>query len=305
MVHEAGRLVAERTGRPFVMDLRDPWSLVERLAGDIASPVWYRLARRYERLAVARAGLIVMNTEPAAQAMQRAYPEAAERIIAVMNGYDCDEVIPPSPAEGRFTVVFAGSVYLDRNPRVLLRAAATAVRDLGLTPKDFRIEFTGHVGSVDSADPSSIGAMAKDEGLGDFVEVTGFRRRKELTELLANATMLVSLNQDSNMAIPSKIFEYMQYPAWLVALAERDSATELLLRGTAADVVAPADTAALADVLRRRCLQYHQGERPVRLSADSRFSRRTQATLLFDAIERVVARKGIGPVEAALTGGGR
>jgi len=299
MAHWAGRLVAERTGLPFIMDLRDPWSLVERLAGHIESPLWHRLARRYERPAVARASLIAMNTEPARQAMARAYPAAAGKIITVTNGFDEDEVVSAPVAKGRFTVLFAGSVYLDRNPRLLLQAAAIAIKDLQLTPEDFRIEFIGHLGDAD------IGAMAHDEGMEGFVGVSGFRPRHELRELLAKATLLVSLNQDSNMAIPSKIFEYMQYPAWLVALAEKGTATELLLRGTGADVVPPADTAGLAEVLRRRYLQHAAGVRPDRLTGDSRFSRRTQATLLFDRLEQVAARPTANRVDAVLTGGVR
>jgi glycosyltransferase involved in cell wall biosynthesis len=277
------------------MDLRDPWSLVERLAGDIASPVWYRLARRYERPTVGRAALIVMNTEPARRAMQHAYPEAAHRIITVTNGYDEDEVVSARSALGRFTIVFAGSVYLDRNPRILLQALAIVVKDLQLTPNDIRIEFIG------DTDQSSIAGMARDEGVEPFIRVTGFRPRNELRELLGKATVLVSLNQDSNMAIPSKIFEYMQYPAWLVALADRESATELLLRGTSADVVAPADTAALANVLRRHYRQYEGGERPARPTVETRFSRRTQAALLFDALDRVTAGNGTRPFDAAVT----
>src|SRR4051812_48912286 len=40
MTHEAGRRVARETGLPFIMDMRDPWSLAERLEEDVASPVW-------------------------------------------------------------------------------------------------------------------------------------------------------------------------------------------------------------------------------------------------------------------------
>ena len=97
--------------------------------------------------------------------------------------------------------------------------------------------------------------------------------------------MLVSLPQDSDMAIPSKIFEYMRYDAWVLALADRDSATERLLRGSAADVVPPRDLEGLAAVLRKRYLQYSRGERPTRLATDPRYSRREQARRLFDAIE--------------------
>jgi len=78
-----------------------------------------------------------------------------------------------------------------------------------------------------------------------------------------------------------------------------------VLRSTAADVVPPGDTAALVAVLRRRYLQYQRSERPVRLGADARFSRRNQATVLFDALERLLAEKGMAPVSAQLSGGRR
>ena len=49
--------------------------------------------------------------------------------------------------------------------------------------------------------------------------------------------MLVNLPQDSHLCIPSKVYEYMRYAAWLLALEPADSATALLLRDSAADVV--------------------------------------------------------------------
>ncbi|MDQ3699234.1 MAG: hypothetical protein M3373_14615, partial [Gemmatimonadota bacterium] len=61
--HEAARRVAQQTGLPFVMDLRDPWSLRRRMAETAASPLWYRLADFHERRAVEQASLVVVNAE--------------------------------------------------------------------------------------------------------------------------------------------------------------------------------------------------------------------------------------------------
>jgi glycosyltransferase involved in cell wall biosynthesis len=281
MVHEAARRVALATGVPLVMDLRDPWSLVERLPEVVASPLWLALAARYERQSIAFAGLIVMNTEPAQLALQARYPEARSRIVTVTNGYDADS--PPRSRHGRrFTIAFAGAIYLDRNPRILFRAAARVVRELALRPTDFRIELMGEVESVDGV-PTLV--IAGEEGLGGFVGLRPPGPRREASQFLAEGSMLLSLPQDSDTAIPSKIFEYMQYDAWVLALADRDSATERLLRGSKADVVAPQDLEGLVAILRQRYLQFAGGERPTRLATDSRYSRREQARRLFDAID--------------------
>jgi hypothetical protein len=162
------------------------------------------------------------------------------------------------------------------------------VRELGLTPAQFGCSFIGH---LDDAGGARLLAMAEEEGLGGFVDVGPPRPREQALAFLAQATMLVSLPQNVPLTIPSKIFEYMRFEAWLLALAARDSSTEQLLRGTDADVVDPQDADRLASVIRGRYLEFARGERPRPIAAGDRFSRRAQAAILFDALAgRVTAR---------------
>lgn len=286
MTHEAGRLLSRMTGIPFVMDMRDPWSLVERLPEEVASPLWLQLAARHERRAVAQAALVVTNTEPFAIAMRRAHPAASGRVITVMNG--SDEGPTPSARHGkRFVLAYAGEIYIDRDPRVLFRAAAPLIGELGLTPEDFGIAF---IGDVHRYGKIPVSQMAQEEGISHFVSIGPPRPHREALEFLAEATMLVSLPQDSDLAIPAKIFEYMRFDAWMLALATAESATGLLLRESGADVVAPNDVERLTSVLRERFLQYRRGIRPTRIATNGRFSRRGQAEVLMEAIARCAAR---------------
>jgi hypothetical protein len=285
MVHQAGRLVSRRTGLAHIIDMRDPWSLVPALPTPIASPVWLWLAARYERSAVERAALVVTNTEPFRSAMQALYPGARGRIVTVMNGCDEEQVSSASSAR-RFTIAYAGSIYIDRNPRLIFRAAAQVVRDLKLTPEQFGFDFVGH---VDQFAGVPLAVIAQEEGLEGYVRTRAALPRQEVLAVLAQAPMLLTLPQDIRLCIPSKVFEYMQFNAWLLALAKRDSATELLLRGTAADVVEPEDVPRIAEVVRTRYLQFARGERPTRVATNGRFSRRAQAQVLFDALEACVA----------------
>ncbi|HEY6223520.1 MAG TPA: glycosyltransferase [Gemmatimonadales bacterium] len=287
MVHEAGRRISRATGLPFVADLRDPWRLVQRLPESIASPLWYALAAFYERRMVQRAALIVANTEPHRHALRAVYPAAADRIITVPNGCDDDALPLPEPrigsaARSRFVVAYAGTIYLDRDPRPLLRAAARVIAQQRLVPDEFGIELMGEVERFDGV---SVKQIAAEEGIARYVRLHPRGTRREALRFLSQAQLLVVLPQDSDLAIPAKMFDYMRCDAWVLALARRDCAVELLLRGSAADVVAPDDVPAIADLLGARVAQYRAGARPQRLSRDPRYGRRAMADRLFEAIE--------------------
>jgi glycosyltransferase involved in cell wall biosynthesis len=282
--HTAGLLVARRTALPLVLDLRDPWSLLQRFPEGIASPLTLFLHRRDERRAVEQAALVVANTHPARNAMRQRYAHASRRIIAVPNGFDNDPV-PPSEPSRRFTIAYTGSIYLDRDPRVLLRGVSRVARDLQLTPNDLALEF---MGQVETFDGMPLETIAREEGVAEFTRVRPAGSRAEARALQARATMLVVLPQDSDLAIPAKVFDYARFDAWILAFAERGSAVDLLLQGSPADLVRPDDVDGLSEVLRKRYLQHVRGERGSRLSSDERLSRRAQAAVFFEALEGIV-----------------
>lgn len=280
-VHAAARAIARDASLPFIMDLRDPWSLIQRVPECIASPVALALAARGESKAMRDASLVVANTEPARDLMRARYAAAASRIIAVPNGYD-DDSVPASLPSSRFTVAYAGTIYLDRDPRPLFRAASRVVKMYSLTPDDFRIEFMGDVSALDGV---PIAQMAEEEGVGAFVVTHTSRPRAEALRFLASASMLVLLPQDSDVAIPAKLFEYMRFDAWLMVLASRRSATARLLHGVAADVIAPDDVEGIRRALAHRVWLHSRGLRPESLSHHEHLSRRARARTLFEAIE--------------------
>lgn len=273
MAHDAGRHLSEERGIPLVVDMRDPWSFVQRFVESVASPVWVRLAQRYERRAVRQAALVTMNTEASRDAMRGLYPEYARKVEAIRNGCD-DEPLPQPHDDARFTIRFAGSIYADRDPRLFFRAVAQVVRELSLDPKDFGVEF---VGDVDRFSGMSTSGIAAEEGIGDFVRLRGLVPRSEALQFLADATMLLSLPQDSDYSVPAKIYEYLRFNAWMLVLGPPESATALLLRGTEADVVDSSDVAAMARVIRTRYEQFRAGQRPRPIGRDGRFDRSVQA----------------------------
>jgi hypothetical protein len=284
LAHEGARLIARSSGLPYLVDMRDPWSLVQRVVDEIASPVWYILARHFERRVVRESALLVMNTERSRDAMRAAYPRYANKIEAIRNGCD-DEALPPPRRGTRFSIRFAGSIYIDRDPRLLFRAAARVIATLGLEPGQFAIEF---IGDVDRYAGTPTMQIAREEGVERYVSLGGLLKREAALEFLAGASVLLSLPQDSDFAIPAKIYEYLRFDAWMLVLAHEHSATAQLLRDVDADVLEPEDVDGMARAIQRRYEQFTRGESPKSPASDGRFGRRAQAEKLIRLVSRIV-----------------
>lgn len=303
MEHLAGRTVSRRTGLPWVMDMRDAWSCMPRLQPDTASLVWPALARHHERRCVRDADLVVANTDPAREALAEAHPGEAGKMITVMNGFD-EDAPPEVPEEdGIFRLAFAGTLYLDRDPRPLFEAVARVAEELDLSPDRLRLELMGHVKRYEDRD---VAEMAREAGVEAFVRLHDSRPRDEALRFLAGSELLLSLPQDLKVAIPSKIFEYMQFPGWILVAARADSAAERVLRHTRADVVEPGDVGALARAIAERYRAFAAGERPRPLAEDHPgLSRRAQADRLLDAMEGWMEDAGTPRVSIRYRGDGR
>jgi len=283
--HDAARIIATEAMVPFVMDMRDPWSDDEAMPEEMRSEAWRRAAREHEQRCVSAAKLVVV-TSRAHEALQvRSFPFLEGHVATVMNGADNDPL--PAPRVGtRFVIAFAGMIYLGRNPRALFRAAARVARETGATPEEFAVEFMGD----DTCGGIPLQVIADEEGLGKHFHAHGFRPRNDVLDFLAGAGLLVSLPLRTTMTLPAKLFEYMRFNAWLLALAENGSATADLLRGTGADVVEPEDDAAIARVIRKRFDEFRAGVRPQALNRDGRFDRAVQSARLFDLLDEVAQR---------------
>jgi hypothetical protein len=278
--------VSRSLGIPHLADLRDPWSLVERVPEHIDSPVWFSLARRAERRVFADAAAIVLNTERSCLAYRARYPAIAARMLAIRNGSD-DDSLPVGEPHQDFRIRFGGSIYLDRNPRLLFRAAAQVIGALNLAPGDLSIGF---MGTVDwPGGEATLRACASEEGVGGFFNVTPPGPRSEALRFFADADLLVSLPQDSHMAIPAKLYEYVRFPVHLLVLAERESATADLLKNSRAHVVDPRDVDGMASVITKCMATSRSGIAAVPVDS-GQFDRRKQGELLQETLRRLVVK---------------
>jgi hypothetical protein len=283
-VHVAASRVAKRLRVPHVVDLRDPWrrpepeSLRERLLPD-------RHLLRHEARTLRAAALILTNTDAAQRTLVARFPELRDRVRCIPNGSDVEPIDPSrQPRPSRFQIAHSGSLYLDRDPRPFFRAVGRMRERLALGPDALRVVFMGQPARVEGR---TLTELAAEAGLAGVFEERPPGTRDEARALLAESTMAVAFQGETRTQVPAKVFEYVAFPLWLLALVGAESATADALAGTDAIVLDIGDEEGAAREIERCYRAFAAGETPRPVGWDGRFSRARQAERLIAELARI------------------
>jgi glycosyltransferase involved in cell wall biosynthesis len=283
-VHVAASRVAKRLRVPHVVDLRDPWrraepeSLRERLLPD-------RHLLRHEARTLRAAALILTNTDAAQRTLVARFPELRDRVRCIPNGSDVEPIDPSGrPRPSRFQIAHSGSLYLDRDPRPFFRAVGRVRERLALGPNDLHVVLMGQPARVEGR---TLTELAAEAGLAGVFEERPPGTRDEARALLAESTMAVAFQGETRTQVPAKVFEYVAFPLWLLALVGAESATADALAGTDAIVLDIHDEDGAAREIERCYRAFAAGETPRPVGWDGRFSRARQAERLIAELARI------------------
>jgi glycosyltransferase involved in cell wall biosynthesis len=283
-VHVAASRVAARHGLPHVVDLRDPWGKWEprRLEGRLLPD---QHLRNLEGQTLERAALIITTSIAAQRRLAERFPAVGDRIRCMPNGSDVEPESGDSrPKPTRFQIAHCGSLYLDRDPRPFLRAVGRVRHTLGLGPDDLRVVFMGPQARVAGR---SLGELATEAGLEGMLEERPSGTREEARQLLRESSMAVAFQGETRTQVPAKVFEYVAFPVWLLALVGAESATADLLADSDAIVLDIDDEAGTERAIERCVQRFRAGESARPVGWDGRFSRARQAERLIAELQQL------------------
>ncbi|MFO0601606.1 MAG: glycosyltransferase [Polyangiales bacterium] len=244
--HALGLAVARQRRKPWVVDLRDPWT-----------PNWVHHRKfphaRYveswlERAVVEGADAVVVTTEALAELYRAMFPAHAGKFRCIHNAFDPvgDDAPPPDvrgPGEPRRLVHF-GNVYGPWSFETLYRALAQLRREGSLPP--VVLENYGKLSDRDRA-------LAASHGVGDVVRVLpplpfdrGLARLRG-----ADALLLAGWDDpDARLYVQGKAFDYLAAARPVLAESAHPDIRRIVEDTRAGTVVAPGDVRAMADALR-------------------------------------------------------
>ncbi len=248
--HLIGAELHRRTGVPWLADFRDPMAQ----DGYPADPLTWQRFTEIETEAMRNACFSLFTTPGAARVYRQRYPEAAERVVVLENGYDEEsfsgvqsgDSAPINP--GAITLLHSGVVYpAERDPTELVVALRLLKERGRLAAGQLKVRFraAGH--------EQLLGQLANTHGVEEFIECCPpVSYREAIAEMLRADGLLVMQAANCNEQIPAKIYEYLRAQRPIIALTDPAGDTAKTLAAAGVKDIVPLDSApAIADQLVR------------------------------------------------------
>jgi glycosyltransferase involved in cell wall biosynthesis len=224
--HLVGLVLKWLTGRPWVMELRDPWADSKRAVNMRSRPV--AAANRWlEERCLHAADLVVAVSKPVHDSLARRMgPTGETRLFLALNGIDAiRERLPDRSCDSPFLIVHTGSLYND--PRPFLRAVASVARRMEIGPKELTIEF---IGQEPYFVKPTVQELAQELGLSGMVSFSGWIPQEECRLRIAEADLLLLLCEGFPTAIPNKLFDYLGARTPILGIVDVDGQSANVLR---------------------------------------------------------------------------
>jgi glycosyltransferase involved in cell wall biosynthesis len=243
--HLLGLALKKLSGRPWVMDLRDPWTF-EPLS-DSLRKAGLRLTfeKKLESLCFRNADTIVINTTETAEHYKSLYPGYAVKMRTIASGFDQDEIKraqnQPSPWSPDLFVMthmgnFCRRTDRDMTPDGLLEALKALSDSNTISQENFRAVLAG---SIQNKTEEIISAY----GLDELVELPGLLPYSDAMKLLVHSDMLLLYDpeDDGRTYVRSKLYEYIASGKKILGIVPKGATRNLIDRSGLGMTVHPSD----------------------------------------------------------------
>ncbi len=225
-VHFAAYWLARQRRLPWIADYRDP-------VGD--NPIHHQINRftqdvyrKLERIFVRANDIAIANTDAAQAKLQRNYPDRADRIDLIWNGFDPEDRLLPLPARLPGTKILAhvGELYGGRDASPILESLRRLIDRGRICPGEILVHLAGPAVAGSIPDGTF---MEKAAGEGWLRLDSSRVPQKTAHHIIQTASYLLLIQPQTALQVPGKLFEYLQIGRPILAFVPPDSPVERVL----------------------------------------------------------------------------
>ena len=245
----AGRVARRINNASLVLDFRDPWYLhgdPERKTEIAGHPIANWENRQAQRC-ISASSLIAVASPGTGAHCRESFDLAGTRIELIRNGYDDAARIDEPPPVGRLLILYAGSLYWNRNPFPFLQALETCLQDGQVDAA--RIRFT-LVGDCADWEGTPLQPWLDAHEMQDAVKILPAVGPDELRRLVTASNLLINFAQGQPRQIPAKSYEYIASGRDQLIIAEPDGdLADLVREAGVGKTVSPDDISGMKDAI--------------------------------------------------------
>jgi Glycosyl transferase 4-like domain len=214
-----GMLAARRLKVPHIADLRDPWTDAIPEYHSMW-PIELAMVRKIERSVMHSAAAITSTGARVADLLIQRQPELLPKIFVVRNGFDDAVRVASSDTGGCLSILFAGELYLNRDPFPLLCGLERLLSRPEVDASRVRVTFMGR--KTEYAGKSFVGWLEGKRCAG-VVKFVPSQPASVVAEATLASTAVLNLAQLQPLSIPAKTFEHLASGRENLLLCEDDS----------------------------------------------------------------------------------
>jgi glycosyltransferase involved in cell wall biosynthesis len=220
----AGVFLKKATGKPLVLDFRDPASFPDNLfLPNRFGHIRQRAVARIERFVLQNADYLLTTTRATEEEYLNRYPFLEGRTRTIYNGY----YLPPEPVQtvepfDVFTIVYLGNFYYDLLASdTFFLALKSVVEKGGIPPGKIRFLYVGALREKNWLDDA-----CRQYGIGHLVQTTGQVTRDEAQSILMRSALM--LLRIVPPMISTKLFEGLRDGVPMLAVIEKGEVADII-----------------------------------------------------------------------------
>ena len=285
--HTAAAQAARRYGIPWVADYRDVLEQ-QSIRAMRQTRLQWRWWRRRETRVGRSASAVVMVSPALAETLER---RLARPVQVIPNGFDPDQYPLSEPTlDETFTLTYTGTVLIPQSdPQAVLAALDDLIATGDMSAEDLSVRFYGRNSEL-------VRSLAAGRRCEDCVRALPLVPRRDCHAIQQRSQVLLQLAHASERGImTSKIFEYLGAGRPILSVPRDNDCVDALLAETGAGVACSP-----GEPLRRTLLEWYRQWKITgavqytgRPDAIAKYSRRHQAGMLAEILDRVTAQPSI------------